>query len=134
MSQLFNTIETDFPASRLPAVNVASVPQRSPLRYPGGKTWLIPHIREWLSATNPSILIEPFAGGGIVSLTAVMERLVDQAVMVEIDHDVAAFWHAALRHGGLVREHEFHTVMAITKNMHHNRLPELAVTRENLFA
>ena len=24
------------------AVNVASVPQRSPLRYPGGKTWLVP--------------------------------------------------------------------------------------------
>ena len=23
-------------------VNVASVPQRSPFRYPGGKTWLIP--------------------------------------------------------------------------------------------
>lgn len=102
MSQLFNTIETDFPTSRLPAVNVASVPQRSPLRYPGGKTWLIPHIREWLSATSPSILIEPFAGGGIVSLTAVMERLVDQAVMVEIDHDVAAFWHAALRNGELI--------------------------------
>lgn len=26
-------------------VNVASVPQRSPFRYPGGKTWLVPHIR-----------------------------------------------------------------------------------------
>ena len=88
-----------FPTSRIPAVNVACVPQRSPLRYPGGKTWLIPHIREWLTHTNPSILIEPFAGGGIVSLTAVMEELVDQAVMVEIDHDVAAFWHAALRNG-----------------------------------
>ena len=88
-----------FPASRLPAVNVATVPQRSPLRYPGGKTWLIPHIREWLSKAAPSILIEPFAGGGIVSLTAVMEHLVDQAIMIEIDRDVAAFWHAALRDG-----------------------------------
>ncbi|MYH89126.1 MAG: hypothetical protein F4125_11305, partial [Acidimicrobiaceae bacterium] len=27
-----------FPISPIPAVNVASVPQRSPLRYPGGKT------------------------------------------------------------------------------------------------
>ena len=86
------------PTSRLPAVNVSKVPQRSPLRYPGGKTWLIPHIREWLAATPPKILIEPFAGGGIVSLTAVMEQLVERCIMIELDHDVAAFWHAALRH------------------------------------
>jgi len=29
-------------------VNVASVPQRSPFRYPGGKTWLVPLVRQWL--------------------------------------------------------------------------------------
>ena len=89
----------DFPTSRIPAVNVAAVPQRSPLRYPGGKTWLIPHVRHWLERTSPKILIEPFAGGGIVSLTAIMEDLVEQAIMIEIDHDVAAFWHTALRDG-----------------------------------
>ena len=87
--------------SPIPAVNVASVPQRSPLRYPGGKTWLIPHVRAWLqqSETSPSLLIEPFAGGGIVSLTAVMEGLAERCLMAELDHDVAAFWHACLRHG-----------------------------------
>ena len=26
-------------------INVASVPHRSPFRYPGGKTWLVPHVR-----------------------------------------------------------------------------------------
>ncbi len=31
-------------------VNVASVPQRSPFRYPGGKTWLVPRIRQWLKS------------------------------------------------------------------------------------
>lgn len=30
-------------------VNVASVPQRSPFRYPGGKTWLVPYVRDWLA-------------------------------------------------------------------------------------
>jgi len=25
----------------------SSVPQRSPFRYPGGKTWLVPYIRDW---------------------------------------------------------------------------------------
>ena len=92
------------PASSFPVVNVATVPQRSPLRYPGGKTWLIPHIRHWLKSTNPEILIEPFAGGAIVSLTAVMEGLVKTAVMVEIDRDVAAFWRSALESGDTLRE------------------------------
>lgn len=85
-----------FPISNIPGANVASVPQRSPLRYPGGKTWLIPHIRKWLSRSKSRVLVEPFAGGGTVSLTAVMEDRVDMAVMIEIDHDVAAFWRAAL--------------------------------------
>lgn len=89
------------PVSPLPAVNVACVPQRSPLRYPGGKTWLIPHVRHWLERTHPvpKLVVEPFAGGGIVSLTAVMEGLVERCLMVELDPDVAAFWHAALCFG-----------------------------------
>ena len=57
-----------FPMSPIPAVNVACVPQRSPLRYPSGKTWLIPHVRAWLGSlcTPPELLLEPFAGGAIV--------------------------------------------------------------------
>ncbi len=91
----------EFPVSPIPAANVASVPQRSPLRYPGGKTWLIPHIRAWLHGRDPKprLLIEPFAGGAVVSLTAVMENLVDRCLLAELDPDVAAFWHAALRRG-----------------------------------
>ena len=94
------------PVSPIPVVNVASVPQRSPLRYPGGKTWLIPHIRAWLGAqpSAPRLLIEPFCGGGVVSLTAVMEGFAGRALMAEIDRDVAAFWHAALRCGDELRE------------------------------
>ena len=88
---------TTMPTSSIPAVNVAAVPQRSPLRYPGGKTWLVPHIRHWL-AEPCKLLIEPFVGGGIVSLTAVMEGLAERALMVDLDRDVAAFWRAALMH------------------------------------
>ena len=90
-------IPTHIPASPIPVVNVAQVPQRSPLRYPGGKTWLVPHIREWLNIIDsPQLLIEPFAGGGITSLTAIMEDLIPRCLMVELDEDVAAFWVAAL--------------------------------------
>jgi len=94
-----------FPVSSIPAVNVATVPQRSPLRYPGGKTWLIPHIREWLRPMQPrpSLIVEPFCGGATVSLTAVFERLAERCLMVELDRDVAAFWHCALRHGEELR-------------------------------
>ena len=88
-----------FQRSSIAAANVASVPQRSPLRYPGGKTWLVPHIRRWLG-TRGGYLIEPFAGGAIVSLTAVMEERVTHAVMVELDRDVAAFWQAVMDHPG----------------------------------
>jgi DNA adenine methylase len=79
-------------------VNVASVPQRSPFRYPGGKTWLIPWIRQWLISQDkkPQVIIEPFAGGGIVSLTAVFEGLADSAVMIELDEDVSSVWYTIL--------------------------------------
>lgn len=79
-------------------VNVASVPQRSPFRYPGGKTWLVPYIRSWLGSRrgNVSMLVEPFAGGGIVGLTAGLEQLADHVILVESDPDVGAVWQAIL--------------------------------------
>jgi DNA adenine methylase len=79
-------------------VNVASVPQRSPFRYPGGKTWLVPYTRSWLAhKRNPvGILVEPFAGGGIIGLTAGFEGLADHVVLVERDANVAAVWHTIL--------------------------------------
>jgi DNA adenine methylase len=79
-------------------INVASVPQRSPFRYPGGKTWLVPEIRSWLSSLpkKPEIFIEPFAGGGIVSLTVAFEGLAGHVVMVEKDEFVSAVWKVIL--------------------------------------
>lgn len=81
-------------------VNVASVPQRSPFRYPGGKTWFVPTFRQWLGSkyVKPGILVEPFAGGGIISLTALFENLVEKAVMVELDEEIAAVWESIV-HG-----------------------------------
>ena len=77
-------------------VNVASVPQRSPFRYPGGKTWFVPTFRNWMAQISPKprILVEPFAGGGIISLTALFENLVERVVMVELDDEIAAVWQS----------------------------------------
>ena len=79
-------------------VNVASVPQRSPFRYPGGKTWLVPTVRKWLAqhAGRARELIEPFAGGAIVGLTAVFEGFVERATLCELDDNVAAVWETIL--------------------------------------
>jgi DNA adenine methylase len=81
--------------SRLKIVNVASVPQRSPFRYPGGKTWLVPCIRQWLGSrrTRSEEFIEPFAGGAIVGLTVAFESLAESVLLIEKDEDVAAVWH-----------------------------------------
>lgn len=79
-------------------VNVASVPQRSPFRYPGGKTWFIPYLRDWLQSKSklPTRFIEPFAGGAIVSLSVAFERLAKHAVFAELDPGVAAVWRVVL--------------------------------------
>ncbi len=89
-----------FPGEAMPAenshegvTNVSSVPQRSPFRYPGGKTWLVPTARKWFGqAMAESHLFEPFAGGGIISLTAIAEGYFRHATMVELDDDMAAAW------------------------------------------
>jgi DNA adenine methylase len=77
-------------------VNVASVPHRSPFRYPGGKTWLVPLIRQWLSslAWHPVLFGEPFAGGAIIGLSALFEDLADTLTLVERDENVGAVWRA----------------------------------------
>jgi len=85
------------------AVNVSQVPQRSPFRYPGGKTWLIPTLRRWLesrSAQYRKKFLEPFAGGSSASLLAVMEGFSEKAFFSEIDQDVAKVWDSALSNEG----------------------------------
>jgi len=85
-------------ANGLPIVNVATVPQRSPFRYPGGKTWLVPYARLWLKSGPRRFveLIEPFAGGAIIGLTAAFEGLAENVTLVERDPEVAAVWHTIL--------------------------------------
>jgi DNA adenine methylase len=100
LSEMSDTRQTllfsEFEDTTPKPVNVASVPQRSPFRYPGGKTWFVPTFREWLKSKSlrPRMLVEPFAGGGIISLTALFENLVDSVVMVELDEEIAAVWQS----------------------------------------
>src|SRR5260370_39439561 len=80
-------------------VNVALVTHRSPFRYPGGKTWLVPLVRRWLTSLDykPKELGEPFAGGAIVGLSAIFEDLAHHLSIVERDGNVASVWQAIVR-------------------------------------
>lgn len=86
------------PADTRRIINVASVKHRSPFRYPGGKTWLVPRVRRWLLSLpkRPSEFFEPFAGGAIVGLTVAAERLADHVTLVELDEQVASVWQVIL--------------------------------------
>lgn len=92
------TQRTLFPLDTNTVVNVSKVPHRSPFRFPGGKTWLVPHARLWLESLSnrPHTFIEPFAGGAIVGLTAAFERYVDHVMLVELDDQVASVWKTIL--------------------------------------
>lgn len=79
-------------------VNVSSVPHRSPFRYPGGKTWLVPYVRRWMVslARRPFEFVEPFAGGGTVGLSVLFDKLASKVTLVEIDENVASVWKTIL--------------------------------------
>lgn len=103
MLKQFSLFEETFENRSLDRViNVATVPLRSPFRYPGGKTWLVPRIRQWLASLRrrPAEFIEPFAGGAIAGLTIALEDLADHVTLVEIDEQVAAVWHTILNDDG----------------------------------
>lgn len=96
--ELFKTSIESGQEGQTDIVNVATVPLLSPFRYPGGKTWLIPEIRNWLCrlSQKPNIFIEPFAGGGIAALNVAFGKLAQHVIMAEIDDNVAAVWEIIL--------------------------------------
>lgn len=83
-------------------VNTASVRHRSPFRYPGGKTWLVPLIRQWLATVNRPVsrFIEPFAGGAIVSLSVLFDGLAQSITLVEKDSNVGSVWQTVVAGDG----------------------------------
>lgn len=90
------------PTEPIKPYNVSCIAQLSPFRYPGGKTWFVPYVRQWLQSIEPKprILVEPFAGGAIVGLTAAGENLVERVILVEKDERVAAVWKTILNGSG----------------------------------
>ena len=70
-------------------------PLLSPLRYPGSKRRLVNYIRQVMVLNNltPQLYIEPFVGGGSVSLQLLQENLVEKTILMDLDPWVASFWY-----------------------------------------
>lgn len=66
----------------------------SPLRYPGGKLWLVDYIDQALQANHlrPRLFVEPFAGGASVALSLLARDKVDTIGLIDRDPLIAAFW------------------------------------------
>lgn len=70
----------------------------SPLRYPGGKSQLIPFVIEVLRANDLFYgeYAEPFAGGAGIALTLLLDGYVDRIHINDVDPAIHAFWYAVL--------------------------------------
>lgn len=101
-------------------VNVASVKHRSPFRYPGGKTWLVPHVRRWLRSFSLPIerFVEPFAGGAIVGLSALLDHFTRNLTLIEKDLDVASVWQTIASGGATDLARRITSFDLTEKNVH----------------
>ena len=73
-------------------------PTVTPLRYPGGKTWLLPYINDFLKFHKVQLgtVVEPFAGSASVSIGLLRSGMADDAVLYEKDPLLVSFWKSVL--------------------------------------
>jgi len=66
----------------------------SPLRYPGSKQKLVPYIEKILTfnCISPDTIVEPFVGGGSVTLSLITNGIVNNAIISDFDPLVNSFW------------------------------------------
>jgi len=69
----------------------------SPLRYPGGKTKMLPIIKSMIEKSNHSrIYVEPFAGGAGVALGLLFDGCVNGIIINDFDKSIYSIWRAIL--------------------------------------
>ena len=71
-------------------------PSVTPLRYPGGKTWLSSYVKKFLEfhKMTRATVVEPFAGSASISINLLKTNLAEEAYICEKDPLIAAFWNA----------------------------------------
>ena len=70
----------------------------SPLRYPGGKTFLSPFFDGVIkdNGLEKVTYVEPFAGGAGAALALLLSGKVDRIVINDLDKAIYAFWKSAI--------------------------------------
>lgn len=78
----------------------------TPLRYPGGKSQLTPLIIDILKQNDLVYgeYAEPFAGGGGIAMSLLLNDYVSRVYLNDIDPAIYAFWVAVLDHTELLCE------------------------------
>ena len=73
-------------------------PTVTPLRYPGGKTWLFEYVKEFLHfhELESKIVVEPYAGSASISVGLLRGNLMKEAYIGEKDPIIVSFWNAVL--------------------------------------
>ncbi len=70
----------------------------SPLRYPGGKTSLLPFFEKIIedNSLKKITYIEPFAGGAGAALALLLSDRVDRIVINDLDKAIYSFWQSSV--------------------------------------
>jgi DNA adenine methylase len=70
----------------------------SPLRYPGGKTFLFPYFDQVIKdrGLRNVTYVEPFAGGAGAALALLFLEKVERIVINDLDRAIYAFWKSAI--------------------------------------
>ena len=73
-------------------------PSFTPLRYPGGKSWLFEYVSAFLEFHDIHLgtVVEPFAGSASISVGLLKNKLADEAYICEKDPLISSFWDVAL--------------------------------------
>ena len=73
---------------------------RSPLRYPGGKSRITNFVAKLIKDNNITggCYVEPFAGGAGVALNLLLDGIVDRIFINDKDRSIYAFWDSAINH------------------------------------
>jgi DNA adenine methylase len=84
---------------------MARMPLRSPLRYPGGKAFLCEYVEQFLKKNKlaPELFVEPFAGGASTSLHLLGKGLVKNIALCDKDPLVSGFWDTVFNDGDWLR-------------------------------
>ena len=113
-------------------VNVASVPQRSPFRYPGGKTWFVPHKdnKEVVFFIDPPYTAGGKKAGSRLYTHCELDHETLFAVCEKIQGDCIMTYDNAEEVRELARKHGLAVKPISMKNTHHAAMTELVIGRD----